>query len=247
MTKVVFSPFYKPEVAAGKKLGPQYLRLASTSLGNTISVETFELQRHGSRYVLQTARSRNMFAAATYLVIAMVVAVIALLIQSLIDPEGNLTKGILPASLQNAASEHKTFGETLREKRHQAVLNNADSVVIKTADRIADLVEAHLPHILSDSDTTDSEQKQKAVIIHHDPDTDGTLSTEVHDDHEIVLKQHGEAKKWDDLSKEEKKLWRKKLQDAGMWAVDEGETILKSIFFGQIGGLVGQVAQGVIG
>lgn len=251
MTKVVFSPFYKPEVPAGKKVGPQYLRLATTSLGNTISVETFQLQRHESRYVLQTARSRNMLTAATYLVIAMVVAVVALLIQSLIDPEGELTKGILPASLQNAAGQHKTFGETLREKRHKAILNNADSVVVQTADRIADLVEAHLPHLLSDSDSSsassDQPQQQKAVIIHHDPEADGSLSTEIHDDHETVLKQHAKAKKWDDLSKEERKLWKRKLQDAGMWAVDEGETILKSIFFGQIGGLVGQVAQGVIG
>jgi prolactin regulatory element-binding protein len=49
MTKAVFSPFHKPvappDQPADRKAGPQYLRLASTSLGNTISVETFELQR----------------------------------------------------------------------------------------------------------------------------------------------------------------------------------------------------------
>ncbi|CAO2647960.1 Nn.00g088820.m01.CDS01 [Neocucurbitaria sp. VM-36] len=247
MTKVVFSPF-KPDELSRK--APQYLRLASTSLGNTISVETFQLQSQGSRYVLQTARSRNLFTAATYLVIAMVVAVVALLIQSLIDPEGNLTKGILPSSLQNAASQQKTFGETLREKRHNAILNNADSPVVKTSHRIADLLHLHLPHVLSsspDSQPSSSDKQQKALIIRDDPETDGTLSTEVLDSHEAVLEQHTQAKKWDDLSKEERKLWKKKLQDAGVWAVEEGETVLKSIFFGQIGGLVGQVAQGVIG
>lgn len=247
MTKVVFSPFYKPDIPTGKTVGPQYLRLATTSLGNTISVETFQLQPTGARYVLQTARSRNMFKAATYLVVAMVVAVIALMIQSLIDPEGNLTKGIIPASLQNSASQHKTFGESLRDKRHEAVLNNAESPIVQTSQRIADLLDMHLPHILSDSTDASAPDSQKALIIHDDPETDGTLSTEVHDDHEAVLKQHAEAKRWDDLSKEEKQLWKKKLQDAGMWTVGEGTTILKSIFFGQIGGLVGQVAQGVIG
>lgn len=249
MTKVVFSPFYKLEVPAGRKAAPQYLRLASTSLGNTISVETFQLVPHGSRHVLQTARSRNIFNAATYLVIAMVVAVVALLLQSLVDPEGSLTRGILPSSWQTAATHHKTFGETLREKRHNAALNNADSPVIKTTERIADLLHLHLPHVLSgdDADSSSPAAQQKALVIHHDPESDGTLSTEVHDDHETVLQAHAQAKKWEDLSKEEQKLWKQKLSDAGMWTVGEGTTILKSIFFGQIGGLVGQVAQGVIG
>lgn len=259
MTKVVFSPIHQPTTT-----GPRYLRLASTSLGNTISVETFELQKAGTRHVIQTARSRHMITAATYLLGAMVVGVIAILLQSMLDPEGSLTKGILPSSLQGAAGKHKTFGETLRDKRHAAVLNNADSPVVKTSHRIADLLHLHLPHVLSESSDSARPASQKAVIIRADPETEGTLSTEVHDDHEIVLKQHTEAKKWDDLSKEEKKLWRKKLQDAGMWAVGEGEvrvpvpagvrhvltlmqqTVLKSIFFGQIGGIIGQAAQGVL-
>lgn len=181
MTKVVFSPFYKSETPKGREPPTQYLRLASTSLGNTISVETFTLQNIGSRHVLQTAQSRNMFTAATYLVGAMVVAVIALLLQSLVDPDGNLTKSILPASLQNAAGQYKTFGETLREKRHQAVLNNADSPVVKTSQRIADLLHIHLPHVLSDeTNSPDCSSEQKALVIHHDPESDGTLSTEVH-------------------------------------------------------------------
>lgn len=247
ITKAVFSP-YHPQDPSAKKV-PQYLRLATTSLGNTISVETFPLISHGSRHVLQTARSRNLFTAATYLVIAMVVAVIALLIQSLIDPEGNLTKSILPASLQNAAAQHKTFGETLRDKRHEAILNKANAPVVKTTQRIADLLHVHLPHVLSnpEAEAPVPSTASKALVIRHNAESDGTLSAEVHDDHETVLEKHGEAKKWDDLSKEEQALWIKKLSDAGMWTMGEGTTILKSIFFGQIGGLVGQVAQGVIG
>ncbi|EUC43926.1 hypothetical protein COCMIDRAFT_99590 [Bipolaris oryzae ATCC 44560] len=247
MTKVVFSPFHKPETPKGRPATP-YLRLASTSLGNTISVETFPLQNIGSRHVLQTAQSRNLFTLATYLVTAMVVAVLALLIQSLVDPEGNLTKGILPASLQNAAGQHKTFGETLREKRHQAVLNNADSPIVKTSHRIADLLHIHLPHVLSDETASaDIPSEPKALVVHHDAESDGALSTEVHEGDEEVLKKHAAARRWDELSKEEKHIWREKLSEAGMWAVGEGETILKSIFFGQLGGLVGQAAQGVLG
>ncbi|KAG9379656.1 hypothetical protein A1F94_010012 [Pyrenophora tritici-repentis] len=245
MTKVIFSPFYKPDVSAGRQTPPQYIRLASTSLGNTISVETFPLQHVGSRYVLQTARSRNMFTAATYLAVAMVVAVLALLIQSLVDPEGDLTKGILPVRLQKAASQQKTFGETLREKRHNAILNNADSPVVKTSQRIADLLHLHLPHVLSDTEPANAPEP-KALVIHHDHESEGTLSTEVHAGDEEVLKKHVAARKWDELSEKERRIWREKLSEAGMWAVGEGETILKSIFFGQIGGVIGHVAEGVL-
>jgi hypothetical protein len=246
MTKTVFSPFHKPVVppdqSADRKAGPQYLRLASTSLGNTISVESFELQPYNSRYVLQTARTRNMYTAATYLVIAMVVAALALLIQSFIDPQGELTRHIVPRSLQNAGSQYKPMGEMVREKRHGAILNNADSPVVKTAHRIQDLLHLHMPHHTS----PDATAQQKALVIHHDSEG-SELSTEVHESTDEVIRKHTEAKQWEELSEEERHYWRKKLSDAGMWAVGEGETILKSIFFGNIAGAIGAAAQGVIG
>jgi prolactin regulatory element-binding protein len=212
---------------------PQFLRLATTSIGNTISVETFELVQEKSRHVLQTANSRLIYTSATYLALAMVAVAVALMIQSLIDPAGSLTRGMIPARLQNAGG--KTFGEGHRERRQAAVLNNANSPAVKVERRIRDLLHLHNPPL--------SSAPEKALIVH---DT-GELSTEVHDGHEAVLRSHAQARKWDDLSMEEKVAWRKKLTDAGMWAAGEGETILKSIFFGQVGGLVGQVAQGVLG
>jgi prolactin regulatory element-binding protein len=233
ITKALFA--YLPD----KTTGPQYLRLATTSIGNTISVETFELVEEKSRHVLQTANSRLMYTTATYVAIAMVVLAVSLMIQSLLDPAGTLTRGMIPANLQNIAG--RTFGEGHRAKRHAAVLNNADSPAIQVERRIRDLLHLHNPPMGSSASQT-----EKALVIHHDSESDGKLSTEVHEGHEAMLKKHTEAKRWDELSKEDQVLWKKKLSDAGMWAVDEGETILKSIFFGQIGGLVGQVAQGVL-
>ncbi|KAF9696942.1 hypothetical protein EKO04_004908 [Ascochyta lentis] len=246
MTKTVFSPFHKPvappDQSADRKAGPQYLRLASTSLGNTVSVETFELQPYNGRYVLQTARTRNMYTAATYLVVAMVVAALALMMQSFIDPNGELTRHIVPRSLQKAGSEYRPMGELAREKRHNAVLNNADSPTMKTVHRIQDLLHLHMPHHAS----PEAPARQKALIIHHGPEG-AELSTEVHESTDEVIKKHTEAKQWEELSEEERHYWRKKLTDAGMWAVGEGETILKSIFFGNIAGAIGAAAHGVIG
>jgi hypothetical protein len=169
----------------------------------------------------------------------MVVAAVALMIQSLIDPNGHLTRGLIPSSLQNVAG--KTFGEAHRSKRHAAALNNVDTPAIKVERRIRDLLHLHNPPM-----GASRSQNEKAIVIHQDPEREGTLSTEVHDGQEEVLKNHAEARRWNELSKEEQNQWKQKLADAGMWAVGEGETILKSIFFGQIGGLVGQVAHGVL-
>ena len=126
MTKVVLSSFFKPGVPGGRTVGPQYLRLASTSLGNTISVETFQLKPRGGRYVLQTAVSRNISSAATTLTVAMVVAVLALLISSLLNPEGSLFNGVIPTRLRDASNQQKFSSKSLPSKGHMAVVNNTD-------------------------------------------------------------------------------------------------------------------------
>jgi prolactin regulatory element-binding protein len=66
-------------------------------------------------------------------------------------------------------------------------------------------------------------------------------------DAEHVVKEHTQVKKWEELSHDERVFWQQKLSDAGMWAASEGETILKSIFFGNVAGLVGAAARGVVG
>lgn len=245
MTKVVFSPFFKPEFTPGKRPGPQYLRLATTSLGNTIDVETFELQpvssKPKSRYILNSARTRVVNSGAKYLLIAVLVAVAALLLQGFVDPEGSLTRNIVPARFQKVAADIKTPGAAADEARKLAQKIVPDTPAVAVESKIRDLLHLHKAH------TDAPAAEKKAIIIHHDPDADGTLSTEVHAGEEDVVKKHAQAKKWDELSQHEQKVWKEKLAGAGMWAVDEGETILKSIFFGQLAGLVGQVAQGAIG
>jgi prolactin regulatory element-binding protein len=243
MTKVVFSPFHRPEGTPGKS--PAYLRLASTSLGNSIDVETFELQplakQSDSRHVLQTAGRKALTETAKYLVVAMIVAAVALLLQGFIDPEGSYTKGLMPESLQNAARAFQPPGSIMHEAREAAKLNNVDSPIVKTGHRLAELLHLH------SSDTGNAAAKSKALVVHHDPETEGQLSTEVHEGHEDVVKKHTEAKKWEELSQVEQMKWKEKLVHAGMWAVEEGETVLKGIFFSEVGGFIGGVAQGVLG
>ena len=241
MTKVVFSPF-RPEGTPGKS--PAYLRLASTSLGNSIDVETFDLRplakKPGSRHVLQTAGRKAVTETARYLVIAMIVAAVALMLQGFVDPEGNYTKRWVPEALQNAAKEFVPPGVAIHEAREAARFKAPDSPIAKTGHRIADILHLH-------RSTDDTAAAQKALVIHHDPEADGKLSTEIHEGHEDVVKKHTEAKRWEELTHGEQTRWKEQLAHAGMWAVEEGEHVLKGIFFGQVGGIIGGVAQGVLG
>ncbi|KAF1978487.1 hypothetical protein BU23DRAFT_595660 [Bimuria novae-zelandiae CBS 107.79] len=247
MTKVVFSPFFKPEPKPGKKPGPQYLRLATTSLGNSIDVETFELyalsNKTSPRYVLQSARSRAIADTAKYIVIAMIVAAVALILQGFVDPDGSLTKGLIPESMQNAAKSVKAPGGVVHDVRSAANPNNADSPAAKATHRLRDLLHLHQ----HSPDSAQPPALQKALIVHHDADNDGALSTEVHEGEHDVVKEHTKAKRWEELEQHEQHWWREKLVEAGLWTIEEGETILKGVFFGQAGAIIGRVAAEVLG
>lgn len=165
---------------------------------------------------------------------------LALMVQSLVDPEGKLTQNLIPPSLQDAARNINSPKVSMSENaKAKADMDGAKAPVARTSHRIRDLLRSHREEKHEDT-------PQKAVVIHDDPDTDSSLSAEVHADNDEVVKRHTEAKQWEELSHAERKKWKNKLIDAGMWAVEEGETVLKGIFFSEAAGLVGQVAHGVL-
>lgn len=167
---------------------------------------------------------------------------LAIMVQSLIDPQGNLTKGIVPSYLQNAASGAKAPGVIMEDaRRAQAAVNNGDTAVAQTStiQSIRDFLHLH-------GKVDHEAAPKKALIVYTDPDMGNSLSTEVHEGEHDVVKKYAEARKWEELSHEQRAVWKQKLADAGLWAVEEGETILKSIFFSQAGGLVEHVVQGVL-
>jgi hypothetical protein len=241
ITKLVFSPFLPP--SSNKAPADQYLRLASTSYGNTVVVDTFTLEpvsdRPGSRHVLSSAKARALRTSVNWFVGAFVVLVLLLLTQGLFDPEGNWTKDYVPTSVRNTIDNYKRTSERMSKiQSGRANLNSQeDTPAIRAQHRLSDFLHRHRH--------TDNESPYKAVVVQHDPDT-GSLSTQLHHGGEEALNEETEAKKWEDLSHEEKSHWKEKLVQAGAWAVDEGETVLKGIFFGQMGGLVGEVAQGIL-
>ncbi|KAL9631379.1 MAG: hypothetical protein Q9164_005929 [Protoblastenia rupestris] len=95
------------------------------------------------------------------------------------------------------------------------------------------------------SDTSDLGNDGKEVIVHHTPEEDGesSLSAEKHDS-ETLAEKHSHAKRWEDMGRREREAWKRRLLDAGEWAVDEGESVLKGVFFSGLGAAVGAAVGG---
>ncbi|KAL9632217.1 MAG: hypothetical protein Q9204_003883 [Flavoplaca sp. TL-2023a] len=56
-----------------------------------------------------------------------------------------------------------------------------------------------------------------------------------------------EVTRFENLSRKEKEIWKQRLEQAGVWAVDEGEAVLKGVFFGSVAGAVGAAVRGAMG
>ncbi|KAL9125708.1 MAG: hypothetical protein Q9217_005137 [Psora testacea] len=95
------------------------------------------------------------------------------------------------------------------------------------------------------SDTSDAGNDGKEIIVRHAPAEGGKMSfsAEVHEP-ETLVKHHTEAKKWEDMEHQERETWKRRLIDAGEWAVEEGESVLKGVFFSGLGAAVGAAVGG---
>ncbi|KAK5716263.1 hypothetical protein LTR17_016527 [Elasticomyces elasticus] len=263
MTKLCFSPFHSParapdpEPAAtgpnGEPIppkipetslhpGPQHIRLASVSYGNTVVVDTLPLsplepQKKDSRYVLSHPSDEKFTTIAYVAVITMIVLVTAFLLQSFLtgfSESGSGPFSLLPANvrdfLDKPAAAARGAHYTLASKVESAV--PSDMPVVKA--RLRDLLATH------------GGAESKALVV-RDPGDSSALSVDVHSDREAYLKEDTAAMHWDQLSAEQKAGWKSKLVQAGEWGVEEGEAVLKGVLFSGYAGLVGDIGRAAMG
>lgn len=247
MKKVVLSPFFSPYVTSDgeskppiKKPGPQVLHLASISLSNKLVIDTLPLHtkstRQNPRYKLQsgpgwTSKFTNLFVIAFVLLVGFILA------QAVIDEQSNLQNmphyQLLPDSIYRYYSVFRKDNDPVKKAIHNVM--ESDAHIPGTHRSLSDLL--HLHHKKND----EIGEPKKAIVIAPQADGSIKLETEVHDNHAEV-EADPNAKSWDELSKKEQALWKKRLEQAGQWTVGQGEGILKSIFFSEVAGAVGRAA-----
>ena len=82
------------------------------------------------------------------------------------------------------------------------------------------------------------------ILLVHDTGSDLSAHLLSHND---PIEPHHNARKWEDLAEQEKERWRRRLVEAGEWAVEEGEAVLKGVFFGGVAEVVGRAVVGAGG
>lgn len=258
MTKLCLSPFHSPvrapnpdeeadsekkaETSAPVHPGPQYIRLASVSYGNTVIVDTFPLSPldpsdKDSRYVLSSP-SDERFKQAAYIYFAFAIPLLlAYLVHWFMYPEDSAITTVLnrlPAPVRGYLPNGKP-GATAVQSLGNQVHSTVSSVV---AHDIPTAVPGQ--QTLQDLLSVPGGDKN-ALVVRHDPDNTG-VAVDVHADKQAALAEHAGAKHWHELSPEHKAEWKRRLVDAGVWAEHEGEKILKGVMFSTYAGFVGQAA-----
>ena len=77
------------------------------------------------------------------------------------------------------------------------------------------------------------------IVVRHD-EANQALSADLRGPNTPIEETH---KKWEELEQHERETWKKRLIDAEEWAVEEGEAVLKGVFFQNIALAVGAAVQ----
>lgn len=261
ITSLTFSNFTPPAHPITASTPPQYLKLASVSVNNTVVVHTLPLfpvplsvkrgQSRTPRYVVALPSTKAAFGMG---VIVSIVAILlgATFIQSLLEIRGGVpikirARDYVPLRIQELVGRPyefpagylkstptitSTFTSTSTSDVHPTGYNHHLGVPADPEDGSALRLPTFFEQIKSNPDDvfviTHHEGEDEVKAIKHDEESHGP---------------HG-GKEWDELHHEQKEGWKKKLKDAGYWAEDMGETLLKGVVFGELAGVVGQAVGG---
>jgi hypothetical protein len=270
ITKLCFSPFHSPtqnpemRKDRGKVYiaGPQYIRLASVSYGNTVVVETFPLQPlqpdklRESRYVLSHPSDEKWAKYAYLFIISLVVVVVAFMVQSFrtgFSDDVGLFKFLpepwrefldMPAGAAYGKQYVKiTPGlEPTATGRLQNLMDYHDIPVPASPSTPSDSSDfpdsSDSPDSSDPSDDAAKKEKEKTLLLRPGPEKLGGVTVDVHPDKAALLEKDEEAKHWHELQEHEQSWWKERLKGAGQWAEAEGEGVLQGILFSEFAGAV---------
>jgi hypothetical protein len=270
MTKVCFSHYRPPVYPVTGNTPPQYVKLASISLGNTVVVHTFTLYPQQTlagrdtmspRYALKPGGHSDTWETLFSCLVALVmIAIGCFLTQSYCEIRG-ITAPTLGATDWLPGGLRRRIGRPYTSDLPRLIPLDglADVPELQVSPSTGPIIkDQHLREFLqarneknpaastsTNPDSPTSTRSSHSIIIRHD--AEGTIyaqqqqqQQQPHDptDVEVDIDQPVSARKWEDLHPEERRRWRHHMEQAGHWALEEGEQVFQGILFGQIGGFV---------
>ena len=252
ITSLAFSNFVPPTHPVTASTPPQYLKLASVGVSNTVVVHTFPLfpvplsvkrgQSKTPRYIVALPSTKAIFGGTVILSIIGVLLA-AIFIQGILEIRGGVpvylnARSHLPVPLQEALGRpyefppgYNSLSSSLPKQSSGVFKKEKEEEEEGDEDSGSAL---RLPAFFAKLKQGSSEG---TYVLKEGP---GGVRVAMHDKEE-----HGGVK-WEALSREQKEKWKGKLKAAGHWTEDMGETVLKGVLFSELAGAIGHaVAEGM--
>ncbi|KAL2866298.1 uncharacterized protein BJX67DRAFT_372706 [Aspergillus lucknowensis] len=255
MTKICFSPFTPPALPVTPETPPQYVKLASVSMGNTVVVHTFALSpippssRRPSYFLVRPGEHDVLTTIGSTLTALLSIAITIFLVQAFTEIRGVMPPylGIsdyLPPDIRDAIARPynapvfsspspatplenspQTPAEFEFEPKLQPLLRN----IVRDLDPETSVLVSCNPstnQLLVQPYTPNPKSKLPEKASEADLDSDSNL-----DSHQ--------PRQWSDFSADERLDWKSQLINAGFWTPgtdedqneDEHESILDHVFF----------------
>lgn len=271
LTRIVFSNFIKPSTAANKT-PPQVVRLASVGVDQTVVVHALHLRpwpttSHNPRYVFQAPDAASTLQTALSVSVAcFVIILVAFLMQVFCEIRGALPPTLNAASwlsprLSSLIARPYPSASVPFEDASTSIASIIDAISSApqaiptdyTLPSLSDLQEQLSSHLAEAASSISASAEliadaageasglktPKAIVVR---DTGAELSAEIlHHDFDIVKEET--LKKWEELSHSQKQSWKRRLIETGHWVEEQGEKVLKGVFFSELAGAVGAIAR----
>lgn len=262
MTKLTFSTFIAPSHPITPEVGPQNIKLASVSMGNTIVVHTFPLSPFPAssrtpRYVLAVpgpAEVWELVYSITILLVSMFMICVSMLafaeIRGGTPPVLGATEW-LPSSIRHTIAreyvvpprEKLTYFETLFAPRHVPVAQIVPEE--ETIESLRDILDRVHRSGAAPADLATAPPQSLSVIVRC---TEGGAGPSVivetaESAHHAEPSEEQQVQAWKELSVPQQAVWKQKLTDAGRWTAAEGESILLGVLFSEACGEIGRAVR----
>jgi len=258
MTKICFSPFIAPAHPITPEVPPQKVKLASVSMGNTVVVHTLPLQpfppsSRSPRYILSLPGPAEFWEGLVFsfaLLVSFLVICTALLsfaeIRGATPPYLGAANYLPDTWRENWAVEYKvppdgkgSYFNTLFAPRHTETIQVSDEL-----PSLKDILDRVHRAGAAPADIETLAPQSLSVIVRCDKSGMNPEQSVIIETSSAYKGGHGPSEKerlraWREMTPAHQDSWKRRLEAAGRWTVDQGESVLQGVLFSEACGHLG--------